>query len=472
MRIAIVGGGYTGAAAAVQLARAAGDQVSTTIVEPRAELGRGMAYSTTDPDHRLNAPLDNHLVDPAAPDELREWCERNGLFARDPEALAPNGAIYIRRSDFGAYMGELVRAESAEGTRIRHHRARATGLAYAGNGIEVRTTDGVIAADLVVVATGNGAARLPAPFAALPGHPALVTDPFDLAGLRTLPRAGAVLLVGTGLTALDVISTLSRAGHTGRITALSRHGLRPRPPRSRMSESALSHILARIAGDPPRYAQSIATAHGLSKALRARIEEAVAAGGEWQVPFDELRDSAWRIWPRLPLAERRRFLRHLRAWYDAHRFRAPPQNDAIAMAAENEGRLAFRTGRIREARAGGDGRVDVRWAEAGSRSVEARFAAVVNCCGLDPAGGAATNPFLADLLAQGLLRADPTGLGFEVDAQCRPIGRDGAPVPGLRVIGPPTAGSCGDPLGAIFIAPQIRRVLPGLLPDCASIRHG
>jgi uncharacterized NAD(P)/FAD-binding protein YdhS len=472
VRIAIVGGGYTGAAAAVQLARAAADTASITIVEPRAELGRGMAYSSTDPDHRLNAPLDNHLVDPAAPDELRQWCERNALFARDPEALAPNGAIYLRRSDFGTYMDELVRAESVGGARIRHHRARATGLAFSGNGIEIRTSDGAIEANLVVVATGNGAAQLPAAFATLPGHPALVPDPFDSGWLRTLPRAAPVLLVGTGLTALDVISSLSRAGHTGRITALSRHGLRPRPPRSRMSESVLSNILGRIAGDPPEYARSIPTAHGLSKALRARIAETVAAGGEWQVPFDELRDSVWRIWPRLPLAERRRFLRHLRAWYDAHRFRAPPQNAAIAAAVEREGRLAFRKGRLREARASGEGRVDVRWAEAGGRSVEARFAAVVNCSGLDPAGGAATNPFLADLLAQGLLRADPTGLGFEVDGECRPIGRNGVAVRGLRVIGPPTLGSCGDPLGAIFIAPQVCRVLPGLLADCASIRHG
>jgi uncharacterized NAD(P)/FAD-binding protein YdhS len=290
--------------------------------------------------------------------------------------------------------------------------------------------------------------------------------------MRALPRGAAVLLVGSGLTALDVVSTLSRAGHAGRVTAISRHGLRPRPPRSRMSESALARILAHIAGEPPGYAQSIATAHGLSRALRARIAQTVAAGGEWQVPFDELRDSAWRIWPRLPLAERRRFLRHLRTWYDAHRFRAPPQNDAIAFDAEKAGRLVFRTGHIREARASGERFVDVRWAEAGGRTAEARFAAVVNCSGLDPSGGAATNPFLADLLAQGVLRADPTGLGFEVDAQCRPIGREGRPTPGLRVIGPPSAGSRGDPLGAIFIAPQIRRVLPGLLADCASIRHG
>ena len=54
---------------------------------------------------------------------------------------------------------------------------------------------------------------------------------------------------------------------------------------------------------------------------------------------------------------------------------------------------------------------------------------------------------------------------FEVDAECRPIGKDGAPSPGLRIVGPPSAGSLGDPLGVPFIAPQIRRMLPGVLAE-------
>ena len=90
---------------------------------------------------------------------------------------------------------------------------------------------------------------------------------------------------------------------------------------------------------------------------------------------------------------------------------------------------------------------------------------VVNCTGLDPSCGAASNPFLADAVAQGFIRVDPTGFGFEVDVQCRPIGRDGAITPRLRVIGPPSAGSLGDPLGVPFIAPQIRRMLPGILAE-------
>jgi len=466
-RVAIVGGGYTGAAAAVQLARASRHAVAITIVEPRAEVGRGLAYSTLDPDHRLNGPLDNHLVDPDTPDELQRWCEDRGIFAGDPEVQASNGALYIRRGDFGAHVDDVVRATPG----IRHHQALATGLRVAQHGFEVVAEEARIPADLVIVATGNGTSTLPRAFAAISGHPALAGDPFDAARLHAIRRDDRVFLVGSGLTALDVISTLERAGHRGTITAFSRHGVRPRPPRDPLPPGSTSGLMDRIDGEMPAYAAAALTNGGLNaltRALRLRIEEAALRGERWQGPFDELRNSVWRVWPRLPLTDKRRFLRHLRTWYDAHRFRTPPQNAAMAARAEKEGRLRYRVGRLRAARdAGGDG-VAVRWTDRSGAVIEERFDVVVNCTGLEPSCGAASNPFLAHLLSQGLARRDPTGFGFEVDAQCRPIGRNGKASPGLRILGPPTAGSFGDPLGVPFIAPQIRRMLPAVLAELAT----
>jgi uncharacterized NAD(P)/FAD-binding protein YdhS len=463
-RVVIVGGGYSGAATAVQLARASKRDISITIVEPRAELGRGLAYSTLDPDHRLNGPLDNHLVDPNAPDEMLRWCAAHGIFERDPEVRAANGALYVRRGDFGAHVGDVVRATPG----IRHHRSLATALRNLAAGYEVLTGETRIGADLVIVATGNGTSSFPEAFAALASHPALIADPFDAERLRSIPSAARVLLVGGGLTALDVASTLLRAGHRGRIAAFSRHGVRPRPPRERLPEGSTSGLMDRIDGDMPAYAAAVLASGGiveLSRALRQRIDEARARGEPWQLPFDELRNSVWRIWPRLAVDEKRRFLRHLRTWYDAHRFRTPPQNAAMAAMAERDGRLVYPTGRIHAARDLGSEGIGVAWTDRAGSKAEGRFDVVVNCTGLDPACGAASNPFLADLVSQGYIRPDPTGFGFEVDAECRPIGKAGAPSPKLRIVGPPTAGTFGDPLGVPFIAPQIRRMLPGLLAE-------
>ena len=73
------------------------------------------------------------------------------------------------------------------------------------------------------------------------------------------------------------------------------------------------------------------------------------------------------------------------------------------------------------------------------------YDAVINCTGLDPVAGLAGNPFLTSLLQGGWIRRDPCGLGFEVDARCRAVGSDGMARAMLRLVGPPTVGSVGDP---------------------------
>jgi len=91
------------------------------------------------------------------------------------------------------------------------------------------------------------------------------------------------------------------------------------------------------------------------------------------------------------------------------------------------------------------------------------FDAVVNCTGLDAVAGLAANPFLSSLHEAGWIRRDASGIGFEVDAECRAVGADGVANTVLRLVGPPTVGSFGDPIGAMFIGGQIHRMLPGAL---------
>ena len=465
-RIAIVGGGYTGAAAAVQLTGASDADV--IIIEPRTQLGCGVAYSTRDPDHRLNGPLENHLVDPAQPGDLRDWCAKVRVLERDPQALAANGAIYLRRGDFGDYVAHAV---AGRFSRIRHRQCRATALRTNGRDYAIATSDGsTVAADGVVIATGVGGFRLPALFANIGAHAALVHDPFEAGCLQAIGARARVLLVGAGLTALDVLSTLLRQGHAGPMLAISRHGIRPRLPRARLGEAPVAELLAKIDGELPDYVRSAISQKSvlaLSRALRKRIRAAAAEGIDWQVPFDDMRNVVWQFWPTLPLEEKKRFLRHLRGIYEAHRFRVPPQNDLIVREGERQGRILFRRGRFEDAVASGR-RIRATWQDETQRRTTAEFDLVVNCTGLDPMFGAADNPFLSDLMRQGILRVDPTGIGFEVDSYCRPIGRDGKASPRLRVAGPPAAGSCGDPLGVIFIAPHIRRMIPDLLAEVGA----
>ena len=448
----VVGGGLTGAAAAVQLARAR-PALAITVIEPRAQLGRGMAYTAPDRDHRLNAAPEGHTLDPDDPGDLRRWLEATGVLASDPESVADNGVVYVRRHDYGRYVGDRV----GEQPSIRHLRDTAIDVVPGTASVTVRTAAGAtLACELVVIATGNARPRLPPPLDGLGGHPAVIEDPGDLERIRAIAPDARVLLVGGALTALDIASTLVRRGHRGLVTVASRRGLRPRPHRRAPPAPDAPSVFERTLGPIPAFVREAGfppSVRALLRALRRRIAEVEAAGGEWQTAFDELRDVVWRLWPVIGPADKRRFLRRLRHWYDVHRFRAPPQNVDLVGAAERQGIVRYRVLRVASAEEVG-----------GAIAVNGEpYDAIVNCTGLDPSAGAADNPLLGALLERGILSRDASGLGFSVDAECRPVGRDGTAAPRLRVLGPPTAGTFGDPLGAPFIVPQVRRALAGML---------
>lgn len=482
-RITIVGGGFSGASAAVQLVRRASMPLAITIVEPRPELGRGLAYSATDPDHRLNATHRSHSMLPELPLHFVQWCDAQRLFEQDTQALWPSGAAFARRADYGRYLADTVRADAqgaAHGSTITHLQARAVDAQRNGDLVLTRTDRGVtLASQMLLLATGNAPPRLQPPFdPALADHPAVLANPLDTARLHAVDPAARVLLVGSGLTALDVASTLLRQGQHGGITVVSRRGLRPRPQAPEVLADPVSGVtpppapspLERLMAELPDFLGKVAdapTVLGWSRALRRRMSEAQAQGQSWQVGFDELRDAVWRAWPMLPPAQQRRFLRRLRTWYDVHRFRSPPMNDRIVDQAIAEGRIAYRAARVRGVQADVHGQVLlVALSSPGQdQSHCERYDLVVNCSGLDPSFGVRAHPLLRRLEGQGWLRPDACGLGFAVDAHCSAIAADGRAQPWLRLFGPPTAGTFGDPLGAAFIAVQIHRALPDLLSE-------
>lgn len=471
-RILIAGGGFSGATAAVQLVRRSARPLDLTIVEPRERVGPGLAYSTRDPDHRLNGPIATHSIDPEDPGHLLRWCEAQGVLQRDPGAFDALGKPFVRRGDFGDYLSAAVQdhaRDNPSGSALRHRRGSAVGADVDDAGVSLRLADGAtLHGELLIVATGNPRPRLRPPFdAALAGHPRVWPEPLDPARPPKLPVDARVLLVGSGLTALDLVATLLRQGHRGPIEVMSRRGLRPRPlaPEPVPVPGAVPpRILDLINAAPlPAWlAAAPATARGWTRALRRRIAEGTARGETWHTGFDELRNVVWRAWPRLPAAEQRRFLRRLRTWYDMHRFRTPPMTEARVRQAESAGLVRYRAARVVSVAAQGDDTLVVRWRDATGDHAQA-FDAVFNCTGLDAAAQVDDNPLLASLLDTGRLTVDGAGIGFAVDGEGRAIGRDGHAEPRLRLIGPPTAGRFGDPLGAIFIAAQVHRMVPGWL---------
>ncbi|MDO5648701.1 FAD/NAD(P)-binding protein [Paracoccus sp. (in: a-proteobacteria)] len=431
--VAIIGGGFSGAVLAWHLARA-DDAVQIVVVEPRAALGAGLAYSTRDPSHRINVPASRMTMDSRDLSHFTDWIARTGP-ELSPGTRAADGALYPQRGVFGDYVADHLRPLLASG-RVRHIRARA--MSVTGRApFDIALSDGDrLRADHLVIATSHPEPGVPVGFAALTGDARVLTDPSDAERIRAVAASAQdVLIVGTGLTSADVIASLDRQGFAGRITALSRRGLRSRGHASGYGDSP-----ADFAANPAT------TAVGVLRRVRAAVRDDAAQGLPWQAALDNVRRDGAAIWAALPESERARLVRRLRVWWDVHRFRIAPQVETVLDDLIAAGRLTIRAGHLRSADATAGG-IAVSWTPRKGARRRDLFDAVILTTGPAHGGIIGSNPVIASLADAGLLRGDALGLGLQVTDHCRAVGSDGEPVPGLWVTGPLARGHIGELMG-------------------------
>jgi uncharacterized NAD(P)/FAD-binding protein YdhS len=217
---------------------------------------------------------------------------------------------------------------------------------------------------------------------------------------------------------IDVALSLDRPDR--RLLAVSRRGLLPR-----------THA-AVAPSDPP--------GGPLDRPLDAlRTMRAHARAVGWRGAIDSIRPLTTAVWRSWSEVERRRFLRHLQPWWDAHRHRVSAiaaERLSHAMWSERFRVLAGRVERL--APIDGGFRADLRLRGRGA-PVTRDFAAVVNCTGLS--GDLRASQLLASLERQGLTRGDALGLGVDVDDASRLRKADGRTAAGLYAVGPLTRGA-------------------------------
>jgi uncharacterized NAD(P)/FAD-binding protein YdhS len=457
LRLVVIGGGFTGAVFVIHAIRATSRALDIVVVEPLAELGRGAAYGTDDPAHRINVPSDRMALSGDEPGEATRWFFEHG-FLPDAHSDDGQGQFYVSRQAYGAFVSDVLRKtlDSAEGRAgLRHLRTNATAVARCGDGWRVSTQDGGrIEADIVALCFGHAAPASPCPIGDdVRRSPKFAPDPWARKALSEIDPSDSVLVVGTGLTMADVVASLQATGRLGAVTAISRRGLTPRAHGQFLTDVDL------FAGAPPPR-----TALGLLRLLRRRIREADPSLG-WHPFIDSLRFKLPVVWNGLSASEKRRVLRRLLPFWDVHRFRIAPQVSAVLDRSRQAGRLS-----IEKAGLAGLGHRDGRFVAVlrrpEGRTEERAFDAVVLCTGPDK--DIRTNPLIASLLAEGMARLDEAGLGLAVDLASRVVDAQGRPYPSLLALGPMTRGSFGEMTGAPDIAKHVEQITRDLFDENAT----
>jgi uncharacterized NAD(P)/FAD-binding protein YdhS len=421
--IAILGAGFSGAALAIQLARRAPQGLSIALVDPAATTGLGRAYDEPSGQLLLNVPAARMSLDPSAPLDFAEWwAQQRGTTV---DAIA---ADFAPRREYGRYVAsrctEAFAATRAEVARIH---ARAIAVVPNDDGYRIALEDGhAIRARQAVLALGHGPPALPSGLKVAGVNERLV-DPLAPGALDAIDRDADVLIVGTGLTAVDALTLLDARGHRGRITGLSRHGRWPavhQPP----SSLPIPPIDATRLESSPRHA---------FRHVRALAEDALAAGHDWRTVIDALRPHTAPTWGAWNTVARRQALRHLRSPWEVHRHRMAPASAEICARLRERGQLTTRAARILDARLRVDGRIAIEVRPRGADGTETIVIdAILVALATAIPFAERSDPLARALLARGLVRDDPAGFGIEVDADGRPLDAEGRAVPGLHAIGP------------------------------------
>ncbi|MFF4037470.1 FAD/NAD(P)-binding protein [Streptomyces sp. NPDC001816] len=399
--VAIVGAGAAGALTTVQLCETATRRrtpLDVVLIDAAPEAGRGTAYATRDPRHRLNVPAGNMSAYPDDPGHFTRWLCRHG----EPEVT---GADYATRYRYGAYLADtlgqaIVRAHGT--VAVRRLRTRAEGCdGTPDGGVELSLADGGhLTADAAVLATGPAAATAAWAPPALHASPRFVGTPWAPGALDEAlecPSAGArdgsddVLLVGTGLTAVDLALTLDRPGRT--LHALSRNGLLPQP-----------HTLGPAAVMPAPQDLHDTSLGRLRRAVYRHLSRSVRTHGDWRPGLDSLRPHITRLWHSLTLEEREEFLAREGALWNTHRHRMAPATAEHVSRARTARRLQVHTGRVVRATACDGGGLAVELS--GGRTLHVGW--VVDCTG---PGRNLDDPLWHGLFASGAAVPGPLGIG-------------------------------------------------------------
>jgi len=452
-KVAIVGGGFSGAVLAVRLLQRT-PSFQVVLIDPGPQFGGGLAFSTNRMCHLLNVPCGCMSAFPEKSDHFLEW-------ARTNHASSTRDCDFLPRVVYGRYIHSLLNkarthcsAEDFECVRDEVVFAN-----YDSSALRLRLKSGTeMRAQVVVLATGNNQSTA----LDIPGLSEIskqyVASAWSSNAFNGISPTGRVLLLGSGLTSVDAALALRSGGFVGQIYMLSRHGLIPQVHK----HSAVWPGFPK--GTP------VTGVRGLLREIRSEVDRASAAGVDWRAVIDALRPFTQRVWQSLTIDEQKRFLRHLRPYWDAHRHRMAPKIGAIIHHLIQHQQIKVYGGRVKSCAQCAEG-VEVHLQNRSSGRDEAlRVDRVINCTGPECDFRRVNSPLFRSLFDQGLARPDGLYLGLDVDRDGRLLNRSGEASGSLYAIGPVRKGNLWETTAVPEIRVQAAQ-LAALLADSVRDRR-
>lgn len=403
--IAVVGGGFCGTTTIVQLLTSQLAQQGPLRVlwyEPSTLIGPGVAYGVREPTCLLNVPVSKMGALASNPEHFWQWYQQN----REEGALPGQ---FVARQHYGHYLQWLLQSACQAApahcslelvpTEVTSMAARsASQLVVQGRDNAQHVVDGV------VLAVGPPRSYLPQQVKWRGSKCRYIADPWSAWAMHAISPDEPVLLLGSGLTAVDIALALLQQARSAPVWLLSRHGCLP------TVHGPQQAIPAAISTWYQQW-QAPATLPPLKDWLALLRAQIRTSSWPWQLWLDGMRPLTDWLWQHWSLAEQRQFLRHVQTYWDVHRHRMAPEVAGVLHGLLQQGSIEVQAGRLMEIIGQEDGiEARVKDRHTGeNRLIHAKW--LINCTGF----GALERhqpPWLAGLLQANLACIDGLGLGL------------------------------------------------------------
>lgn len=412
--VAIVGTGASGTLVAAQFKRLA-PQGRLVIIGNEPRPASGVAYSTTFQSNLLNVPADNMSAFPHDMTHFTNW-----LKARYPDITL---ALFAKRETYREYLAEIFDSVISDKNNSEYIHETVIDISKENDIWTIQLSNGdLVQAQTVVLALGNFLPpNDPIDFDSV--QPNYYRNPWSPVSVKNINPNAPVLLLGTGLTMIDIALSLREEGHCGVIHTISRHG--------RLYHAHKPHETLPLLELPEDFKSPI----GAFRWIRLKVESLKSSDVDWRAVIDSLRPHTATIWQSWNIAQKKSFLRHARNLWDIHRHRIAPKIAEQLKVLLDEKTLQIHSGRLISATPN-DLNVDVQWQDTHGNIQTLTVTRIINCTGPARDYSKTQSPLIKNLREKGYITPDELRLGFETDTQGRFIDSTGKSVQGLFTLGP------------------------------------
>jgi len=152
--------------------------------------------------------------------------------------------------------------------------------------------------------------------------------------------------------------------------------------------------------------------------------------------LDALRDEIPAIWQAFSLQEKKRFMRHIRPYWEVHRHRMPERSAALLEELQASGQLHVMAATVVALQQHGTAvQVTLRKRKR-EETIHLSVDSVINCTGPQSDLTKVDMPLVQQLLADRMMTPDALRLGVLTSPQGVLLGEQAAPVTGLYTLGP------------------------------------